>query len=178
MAFNWWLYKQIVTCWYNGILLTPNKCHNTDEPPMHYSKSKQPDSKATYYCMIPYAQSHFYDILEKGKTNRDRRQISSGCQGLEVGERNDYKGPQGNSGGWWNCSVFWPWWWLHDYAFFKISQNSTLKTIKQFMVKKDMKQIWQNVEIWQSYVIDVQVFIIFSIHFCMSRVFPNKKLDF
>lgn len=69
---------------------------------MHYSKSKQPDSKATlhtHYCMIPYAQSHFYDILEKGKTNRDRRQISSGCQGLEVGERNDYKGPQGNSGG-------------------------------------------------------------------------------
>lgn len=86
-AFNWWLYKQSHP--YNRILLNPKKCHNVDKPLMSYGKSKQPNSKVTYHCDSMCTISFLWHS-EKGKINKDRRQIS-GCQGREVGKRNNTK---------------------------------------------------------------------------------------
>lgn len=55
-------------------------------------------------------------IFQKRRNYVDRKQLSS-CQGQGVRERVGCKGTQRNWGVWWNRSISWLWWWLHNWRY-------------------------------------------------------------
>lgn len=56
--------------------------------------------------------SYSHDILER-ENYLGRKQISC-YQGLECREKDQLLRWKRNFGGWWNCSISWLWWKLHD----------------------------------------------------------------
>lgn len=110
---QWRMYKQTVVHVYNRIALSKEKewtidTHNQlDCESIKLSERSQ--SQKVTYCMIPFSRHSWKD---KTIVMEIRSVVTSG---FKVMGRSHYKETAcGNLGGWWNCSLFWLLWWLHE----------------------------------------------------------------
>lgn len=127
MSFNVWIDKQIAVQIIILLLSHKKKKRMCIDTSINIFESQRPF--VSQGCQAQkLLQIWFHSDFSTWKRHnyRDKEQVS-GCRGLGVGGRFDYKGRARRTfGAWWNHSVYR--WWLHNFLICQNSQNYGLKS--------------------------------------------------